>query len=124
MRQLVYLVCCLGLAGTSATHAQVLAQTPASTSSDSPSGVDPQSPSQPAAQQPAAAPAEAATAETRSLFDPTWHQFMFGGRWSSVSGDPARFQRYQDVRDGVMFTDALFAREDPDGNWLFHAGAD
>ena len=49
---------------------------------------------------------------------------QFGGRWSSVSGDPARFQRYQDLRDGVLFTDARFAREDPDGNWLFRAAAD
>jgi len=36
-----------------------------------------------------------------SLFDQTWHQFQFGGRLTSIDGDPARFQRYQDVRDGV-----------------------
>ena len=59
-----------------------------------------------AAPQPSAAPAE----ETpHSLFDQTWHQFQFGGRATSIDGDPARFQRYQDVRDGVMFTDARYA---------------
>jgi len=124
MRQLAYLVCCLGLAVPSAAHAQALAQLPATTTPDSPSAADSQKPSEPAQQAPAATPADAAAEETRSLFDPTWHQFMFGGRWSSVSGDPARFQRYQDLRDGVMFTDARFAREDPDGNWLFRLGAD
>src|SRR5262245_61824408 len=114
MRQLVYLVCCLGLAVPSAAHAQVLAQLPASTTTDSPLAADPQTPSQPAGQQaPAAPPAANPAEEIRSLFEPTWHQFMFGGRWSSVSGDPARWQRYQDLRDGVMFTNARFAREDP-----------
>ena len=43
---------------------------------------------------------------------------------SSVSGDPARWQRYQDFRDGVLFTNARFEREDPNGAWLFHLGAD
>ena len=42
----------------------------------------------------------------RSLFEPTWRQFQIGGRFTSVDGDPARFQRYQDLRDGVLFTDA------------------
>ena len=35
-------------------------------------------------------------------------QFEFGGRWSSIDGDPARFQRYQDLRDGVLFTERAF----------------
>ena len=47
----------------------------------------------------------------RSLFEPTWRQFQIGGRLSSVSGDPARWQRYQDLRDGVLFTDARYERE-------------
>ncbi len=69
-------------------------------------------------------PGEAGVDTSRSLFEPTWHQFEFGGRISSVSGDPARFQRYQDLRDGILFTDARFERADPGGAWLFHAGAD
>jgi MtrB/PioB family decaheme-associated outer membrane protein len=125
MRQLVYLVCCLGLGMPATAHAQLLAQSPASATSATQDAADPQTPSQPAQQAaPTEAPAESAAEETRSLFEPTWHQFMFGGRWSSVSGDPARWQRYQDLRDGVLFRDARLAREDPDGNWLFRASAD
>ena len=48
----------------------------------------------------------------RSLFELTPRQFEIGGRFSSVDGDPARFQRYQDIRDGVLFTDARYACED------------
>src|SRR5437763_8757453 len=77
---------------------------------------DPVAPGQekPAPASPAAAPEASAapTVETpHSLFDQTWHQFQFGGRATSIDGDPARFQRYQDVRDGVMFTDARYAAE-------------
>ena len=32
-------------------------------------------------------------------------------REQTVSGDPARWQRYQDLRDGVSFTDARYERE-------------
>ena len=53
-----------------------------------------------------------------------WRQFQIGGRLTSVDGDPARFQRYQDLRDGVLFTDARYAREDPIGSWLFRVAAD
>jgi MtrB/PioB family decaheme-associated outer membrane protein len=49
---------------------------------------------------------------------------QIGGRFSSIDGDPARFQRYQDIRDGVLFTDARYARDDPGGAWLFRAAAD
>ena len=35
------------------------------------------------------------------------------GRLTSIDGDPARFQRYQDLRDGLLFTDCRFVREDP-----------
>jgi len=65
-----------------------------------------------------------AEAPTRSLFDQTWHQFQFGGRFNDVNGDPARFQRYQDYRDGVLFTDFRYANEDPAGAWLFRGTAD
>jgi MtrB/PioB family decaheme-associated outer membrane protein len=67
----------------------------------------------------------AATVEApHSLFDQTWRQFQFGARLTNVDGDPARFQRYQDVRDGVLFTDARYANESPEGNWQFRAAAD
>jgi len=59
-----------------------------------------------------------------SLFDQTWRQFQFGGRVTSIDGDPARFQRYQDIRDGVLFTDARYANEAPEGDWQFRAAAD
>ncbi len=67
---------------------------------------------------------DAGAESSRSLFEPTWHEFTFGGRLNSVDGDPARFQRYADERDGVLFTDARFAREDPNGLWQFRASAD
>jgi MtrB/PioB family decaheme-associated outer membrane protein len=86
---------------------------------------------QTAAPQPAQAPAPAAAAtpaaatETgRSLFEPTWHEFLVGGRFSSVDGDPARFQRYQDVRDGILFSGARYAVDQPQGDWSFRALAD
>src|SRR4051812_31559108 len=87
----------------------------------------PQEAQAPAAAQPAPtadAPAGAGVEASRSLFEPTWHEFTFGGRLNSVEGDPARFQRYGDQRDGVLLTGARFAREGPDGAWQFHGSAD
>ena len=49
---------------------------------------------------------------------------QIGGRFSSIDGDPARFQRYQDLRDGVLFTDARYARDDPDGRLVVQRTAD
>src|SRR5262245_8952565 len=69
-------------------------------------------PAAPTPQTPApqtSAPAAAAPEEPRGLFEQTWRQVQFGGRASSISGDPARFQRYQDLTDGVTLTDARFA---------------
>ena len=54
----------------------------------------PQAPAQPAAAQ---APAEDTS---RSLFALTDRELFIGGRVTSIDGDPARFQRYQDQRDG------------------------
>jgi MtrB/PioB family decaheme-associated outer membrane protein len=59
-----------------------------------------------------------------SLFDPMPRQFQIGGRFSSIAGDPARFQRYQDLRDGVVFTDARYESEGPEGAWFFRGAAD
>jgi Putative outer membrane beta-barrel porin, MtrB/PioB len=103
MRQLaIHLVCAVCIALSSVAHAQTT-QPPAA---------------------PAAAPQPATPEVTRSLFEPTWRQFSIGGRFTSVDGDQARFQRYQDIRDGVLFHDARFANEDPAGNWLFQSAAD
>jgi MtrB/PioB family decaheme-associated outer membrane protein len=117
MRGLVLapLVCWLCVAAPAGAIAQTVSQ-PKSTTP----------PATPAQEKPAPAPqaTEADAEVSRSLFEPTWRQFEFGGRVSSVSGDPARWQRYQDLRDGVSFTDARYEREDPNGAWLFHAAAD
>src|SRR5215207_6830889 len=102
----------LGLvAWASPLRAQEPAQVPAQAPAQAPPA---------AAAEPQASPLEGA----RSLFDPTWRQVTFGGAFSSIDGDPTRFQRYQDMRDGVLVTDARYAFENPEGNWLFQAGAD
>ena len=59
---------------------------------------------------------------SRSLFEPTWNVFQVSGRLSSVSGDPARWQRYEDLRDGLLFTNGRVLRETSE--WLATAGAD
>jgi MtrB/PioB family decaheme-associated outer membrane protein len=117
MRGLVLapLVCWLGVAAPAAALAQATTQPPSTTPPAAGSQAKP-APAAPTPQAEAEAP--------RSLFEPTWRQFQIGGRLSSVSGDQARWQRYQDLRDGVLFTDARYEREDPNGAWLFHAAAD
>jgi MtrB/PioB family decaheme-associated outer membrane protein len=79
-------------------------------------------------QQPTPAPAQPAAAapdeDTRSLFEPTWRQFEIGGRISSVEGDPARWQRYRDLRDGVLFTNARYEHEWAATGQRFQAAAD
>ena len=50
-------------------------------------------------------PSPAAADDTsRSLFALTDRELFIGGRVTSIDGDPARFQRYQDLRDGLLFT--------------------
>jgi hypothetical protein len=73
--------------------------------------------------QPAAASPTAADDTSRSLFDLTDREFLIGGRFTSIDGDPARFQRYQDVRDGLLFSGFRYAFTQPDGNYTFHARA-
>ncbi|HEY6361672.1 MAG TPA: MtrB/PioB family outer membrane beta-barrel protein, partial [Vicinamibacterales bacterium] len=109
MRRLVFrgLVLCLGVSAPVAAYAQDTSQ---------------QTGAAPQAAPPAAAPVGLDT--SRSLFEPAANQFELGGRWMSVDGDPARFQRYGDFRDGLLFTDARYARDDPSGRWLFRAAAD
>jgi MtrB/PioB family decaheme-associated outer membrane protein len=78
--------------------------------------------SMPAAAQTPAQPAAAVAEDSRSLFAPTWNMFQLSGRLSSIEGDPARWQRYEDLRDGLLFTDARFSRETD--AWTVSAGAD
>ena len=42
---------------------------------------------------------------------------------TSIDGDPARFQRYQDVRDGLLFPASAMRSRKPDGAYDFHARA-
>ena len=77
---------------------------------------------QPAADASCATSASFDRRAARGLFTPTWRQAQISGRWSSIAGDQARFQRYEDLRDGLLFTDARYARERP--NWLYRVGAD
>jgi MtrB/PioB family decaheme-associated outer membrane protein len=114
---LVRLICCLGLL-PSAAYAQTAAQPPSQPSK--PPAAAPAKPQEPAA----AASDDAEEEGTHSLFDQTWRQFQFGGRVSSISGDPARFQRYGDFRDGVLFTDMRYGGGDAGGNYSFHTAID
>ena len=110
---LLSLVTGLCLAGAAAARAQTPPPKPAPPTTPT---------SAPQAQAPAT-PAADPDAD-RSLFEPTWREFHIGGRFNSVEGDPARFQRYQDLRDGVLFTGARYGVDHPDGDWLFRAMAD
>jgi MtrB/PioB family decaheme-associated outer membrane protein len=114
MRALLYvsLACSMALATPAAARAQ------AGASSSTP----PSTPTQPAPAQPTAA--GGAGEISRSLFEPTWRQIELSGRFSSISGDPARFQRYEDQRDGIVLTGARHAFEEPNGAWLFRGSAD
>src|SRR5204863_9135406 len=82
MRRLSFISLIL-LVGAAASPHRVLAQ----------AGTQP--PAQPAATAP--------DSESRSLFALTDREFLIGGRATSIDGDPARFQRYQDLRDGLLF---------------------
>ncbi len=73
--------------------------------------------------QPAAASPTAADDPSRSLFELTDRELFIGGRVTSIDGDPARFQRYQDVRDGLLFSGFRYSFAQPDGNYTFNARA-
>jgi MtrB/PioB family decaheme-associated outer membrane protein len=81
----------------------------------------------PAAQAPPQGAAPAATDAsdvTRSLFEPNTREFLIGARITGIDGDPARFQRYQDMRDGLLFSNVRYAFAKPDGTWNFNARAE
>jgi MtrB/PioB family decaheme-associated outer membrane protein len=114
---LVSLIGSLGLVAAVGTAAHAAQAVPTSGSSAQQPAQAPATPSE----APAQTPEEGAP---RSLFEQTWRQFEIGGRLSSVDGDPARFQRYADIRDGVLLTDVRYAHEDPAGSWSYRVGAD
>jgi MtrB/PioB family decaheme-associated outer membrane protein len=61
---------------------------------------------------------QAASAFTGRLFG----SIDFGGRFSDINGDPARYERYQDLRDGPFAENLSFNRRTSD--WTFYATAD
>ena len=69
-------------------------------------------------------PASAQVDTSPNLFEVQPNQFEIGGRLTSEEGDPARFQRYGDFRDGLLFDVARLTREHPAGRWLFSGAAD
>ncbi len=105
-----FLLASLGVLTTTAALAQTPAPTP------------PQTPATPPAQTPATTPADAGSEDTGSLFAPRWNEVTFGGRWTSVSGDEARFNRYQDHRSGLVVDGLRFQRETD--AWSLQFGAD
>ena len=106
-----FVLAALGVLTTTAALAQTPAATPAQTPTPKP------------AQEPAATPApEAGAEDTGSLFAPRWNEVTFGGRWTSVSGDEARFQRYQDQRSGAVVDGFRFAKDTD--HWTVNFGAD
>ena len=48
-------------------------------------------------------------------FEPVPKQVEVGARLTTMSGDPARVQRYQNVRDGLLFTSLRFGRGEETG---------
>ena len=112
----------LSLAVSAAAQTPPPSQTkPPAEQAKPPADPSPAKPPSDQAAQPAAAP-DAAAEDTGSLFAPRWNMFQLGGRFASVSGDPARWQRYQDLRDGLLFTEARVLHETPD--WNGTVGAD
>jgi MtrB/PioB family decaheme-associated outer membrane protein len=64
----------------------------------------------------------AAAQTTQSADTPGIGSFDIGGRVSSIDGDPARFQRYRDLRDGGFLENLRYTRDA--GDWLFKARLD
>ena len=133
MRRLLFASCGLLIVGGSilARAVAAAAQTPrardgrhrasrpdpaliAGEASGGPCAAQPRRPAQPAAPDPLA---EGAT----SLFAPRWNMFQLSGRFSSVAGDPARWQRYQDLRDGLLLTEGRAAARNPGLDGTFGA---
>ena len=114
----------IGLAAPGAALAQGAATPPAQPATQTPAPPTTQTPAPPTTQTPAQPAAPAAADASRSLFEPTAREFLIGGRITSVDGDPARYQRYQDQRDGLLFSNFRYSVAKPDGTWDFHARAE
>lgn len=71
------------------------------------------------AQPPDTAPA---SDDNASLFAPRWNEVEIGGRFTSTTGDKARFQRFQDMRSGLL-VDNLRVEHGTDA-WSLNFGAD
>jgi MtrB/PioB family decaheme-associated outer membrane protein len=71
------------------------------------------------AQPPDTAPA---SDDSASLFAPRWNEVEIGGRFTSTKGDEARFQRFQDMRSGLL-VDNLRVEHGADA-WSLNFGAD
>src|SRR5688500_14545763 len=52
--------------------------------------------------------------DSTSLFSPRWNMFQLSGRLASIAGDQARWQRYEDLGDGLLFTTGRLLRERPE----------
>src|SRR4051794_40128795 len=74
------------------------------------------------AQQPAPRAPAAAAPASQPASQPMSGEADFGGRASSISGDPARFQKYRDLRDGPTLDRARYRRSRE--RWEFNASLD
>jgi MtrB/PioB family decaheme-associated outer membrane protein len=124
MRLLVAILCGpLALVGAIPAYAQIVAGpvTPVP-SPDATSRASAQATAGPSQDTQPAAPTGPLVEDARSLFAPRWNMFQISGRLSSVEGDPARWQRYEDLRDGILFTGGRLLHETPD--WSASATVD
>ena len=122
---LTLLVSCASVAAASSVYAQdTPAAAPPGAAQDKPATQAPAPTPAPGNPPAPAAPAAVPPDTLPSLFEILPNQFLLGGRLTSQQGDPARFQRYQELGDGVLFTRARIAREHASGEWLFNGGAE
>ena len=116
----------IAAAAIAALSGPALAQAPpAAPKTPAPAGQAPAAPpatAPPAQDTPPPAPAGPLADTSTSLFAERDNMLQLAGRLSSTSGDPARWQRYQDLRDGLLFTGARVGRETAE--WKASAGAD
>ncbi|MEZ5287219.1 MAG: MtrB/PioB family outer membrane beta-barrel protein [Vicinamibacterales bacterium] len=67
------------------------------------------------------APTDPVDVKRSALTGEAYGRIDFGGRFNSVDGDEARYQRYRDLRPGIYATEGLFGRRGPD--WTLEAQA-
>ena len=103
----------VGLLGALLSTAPLLAQTPPATPAPA------QPPAKPATPAPAAAPA--ADEPTGAPLDVNLRSVDFGVRITDVSGDEARYNRYQDKRTGPVVQGFRYTSETQDRLWRAEA---